>query len=366
MKNSVLFQYMKHKAALIFLVLNKNQHIIEANNYAIELIGNDILNKSINEIALDFSKSIDFKLIVNDESKRHLLNIITEKGLPQTYYFTFMHTDSETIAIGETNSSEIEDLRMSLVSMNNELSNLTRELHKKNAELIKLNDLKNQFLGMAAHDLRNPIGIVLNYSEYLLDETSDTLNDEQIELMDTIKNTSRFMVNLLNDLLDISSIESGKLTLDLAPSDISKFITTNCALNQVLAIKKNIKIVSEIESSLPLITMDENKMVQVLNNLITNAVKFSLPNTEILVKAIKSEDKLVISESDQGQGIPQNEIKNLFKPFERTSVRSTRGEKSTGLGLTITRRIIEGHKGTITVESTVGIGTTFSIIIPYQ
>jgi signal transduction histidine kinase len=151
----------------------------------------------------------------------------------------------------------------------------------------------------------------------------------------------------------------------MAQTDISKFITTNCILNQVLAIKKNIKIKTEIQPSLPLIMLDENKMVQVLNNLITNAVKFSLPNTEILVKANKSEDKLVISVSDQGQGIPQNEIKNLFKPFERTSVRSTAGEKSTGLGLTITRRIIEGHKGTINVESTVGQGTTFSITIPY-
>jgi signal transduction histidine kinase len=356
---------MKQKAALIFLVLNKNRQIIEANNYALELIGNDILNKSINEIALDFSKTIDFESMINDESKRHLINIISEKGLPQTFYFTFIHFNSETIAIGEINSSEIEDLRMSLVSMNNELSNLTRELHKKNAELIKLNDLKNQFLGMAAHDLRNPIGIVLNYSEYLLDETAESLNEEQIEFLDTIKTTSRFMVNLLNDLLDISSIESGKLTLDMAQTDISKFITTNCILNQVLAIKKNIKIKTEIQPSLPLIMLDENKMVQVLNNLITNAVKFSLPNTEILVKANKSEDKLVISVSDQGQGIPQNEIKNLFKPFERTSVRSTAGEKSTGLGLTITRRIIEGHKGTINVESTVGQGTTFSITIPY-
>jgi len=365
MKNSILFQYMKHKAALIFLVLNKNRQIIEANNYAMELIGNDIINKSINDIALDFSRTIDFESMINDESQRHLINVITEKGLPQTYYFTFIHIDSNTIAIGEINSTEIEDLRMSLVSMNNELSNLTRELHKKNAELIKLNDLKNQFLGMAAHDLRNPIGIVLNYSEYLLDETSETLNEEQIGFLDTIKTTSNFMVNLLNDLLDISSIESGKLTLDKSDTDVSKFITTNCALNQVLAAKKNIKVISEIQPSLPHIMLDENKMVQVLNNLITNAVKFSLPGTEITVKARIADDKLIISVSDQGQGIPQNEIQNLFKPFERTSVRSTAGEKSTGLGLTITRRIIEGHKGTINVESTVGKGTTFSITIPY-
>mgnify|MGYP003822399533 FL=1 len=111
-------------------------------------------------------------------------------------------------------------------------------------------------------------------------------------------------------------------------------------------------------------SFDRNKITQVLNNLITNAIKFSWPDTEITVEVRKEQDYIITGIIDQGQGIPSDEINNMFKPFQKTSVKATAGERSTGLGLAITKKIVEGHGGKISVESLVGKGTKFSFTLP--
>lgn len=247
--------------------------------------------------------------------------------------------------------------------LNNELVAMQRELAKKNVELEQLNALKNQFLGMAAHDLRNPLSVILAYSQFLKDEAAPALNAEQIEFLDTIRASSEFMLGLVNDLLDVAQIEAGQLQLDVQPIDLVALVRRNVARNRVLAAKKHIAI-ELTETPLPALPADAAKLEQVLNNLLSNAIKFSPPHTTIRVDLARDDANVVLSVRDQGQGIPPNELDKLFKPFQKTSVKSTGGEKSTGLGLAIVKKIVEGHRGKIWVESQVGVGTTFFVALP--
>ncbi|MDQ3819188.1 MAG: HAMP domain-containing histidine kinase [Acidobacteriota bacterium] len=251
-----------------------------------------------------------------------------------------------------------------LTRLNNELVTAQREVIKRNIELERLNELKNQFVGVAAHDLRNPLHVIEGYSKMLLDNLFGELTPEQRKFISVIRRNSDFMLKLITDLLYISKIEAGKLQLELKETDLISLVERNVELNRLLAEQKQINILFTREDDIPPLVVDPPKIEQVLNNLIGNALKFSNPNTSVLVRASRREKEAVISITDEGQGIPADEIDRLFIPFENLSVKSTWGEQSTGLGLAIVKRIVEGHGGRIWVQSEVGVGSTFSFSLP--
>jgi signal transduction histidine kinase len=251
-----------------------------------------------------------------------------------------------------------------LSRVNNDLANLEREMVKKNVELEKLNEQKNRILGVVAHDLRNPLGVILTYSEFLEADASDVLNAEQREFVATIKQTSEFMLRMVTDLLDITAIEAGHLNLDRQPTDLAEFVLRIVSLNRVLAARKEIAVELDPPPALPPIALDRGKIEQVLNNLIGNSVKFSRRGSVVRVSLRSLEEFVTVAVNDQGQGIPSSDLPELFKAFGKASVRSTEGEQSTGLGLAIVRNIVEGHGGHIGVESEVGKGSTFSFTLP--
>jgi len=253
-----------------------------------------------------------------------------------------------------------------LMRVNNDLANLQRELFRKNVELAAMNEQKNQFLGMAAHDLRSPLGAIMSYSEFLEEEAGPQLTEAHREFITTIKDSSHFMLGLINDLLDVTQFESGKLKMELRPVDLLDVARRNLALNLVLAAKKQIRVALHPGLPLPPLLADRGKIEQVLNNLLSNAIKFSHVNTDVSVHISREDRYAVITVADQGQGIPDEDLPKLFKPFSRTRVRSTGGESSTGLGLSIVRRIVEGHGGSVGVKSQVGKGTSFCVRLPFD
>ncbi len=251
-----------------------------------------------------------------------------------------------------------------LSRVNNEFANLQRELAKKNAELAKLNQLKNRIIGVAAHDLRSPLSVIISYAEFLESDAAQTLTERQRDFIKTIQRTSEFMLHMVTDLLDITAIEGGTLTLDRRPADLLALMRHNITLNAVLAARKAITIELDAPTSLPDIAFDSGKIEQVLNNLISNAVKFSHRGRAVYVSITAADSVATVAVRDQGQGIPEADLPKLFKAFSTTSVRSTAGEQSTGLGLAIVRNIVEGHGGRIWVETEVGRGSTFSFTLP--
>jgi PAS domain S-box-containing protein len=239
------------------------------------------------------------------------------------------------------------------------------EVEQKNAELAKLVEFKNLMLGMAAHDLRNPLAVVSAASSFLLDDAGKALSEaKKTDFIRRINANGEFMLKLIDDLLDVAKIESGQLDLELAAGDLCGLIEENLTMNRMLAEKKGIRLDFAPEYGLPLSRFDRRKVEQVLNNLVSNALKFSALGTVVTVQASRANGTVVVSVRDQGQGIPAKELDKLFKPFGTTSVRGTAGEKSTGLGLAICSKIIEAHHGRIWAESEPGIGSSFSFSLP--
>ncbi|MES2765324.1 MAG: hybrid sensor histidine kinase/response regulator [Bacteroidota bacterium] len=242
------------------------------------------------------------------------------------------------------------------------------KLQSVNEQLQHLNKEKNEFIGMMAHDFRNPLAAIKEFSKFLLDDAKEgvtSLDADQVEFITRIKSSSEFMLRLMNDLLDLSKIESGTVSLTPQKVNFKELVTEVVAINSMLAEAKKIKIQLQASENLPEeITIDPYKMEQVLNNLITNAVKFSYPETTVRIYLRTDNPGVLFTVEDEGQGIPSSELENLFKPFTKLSVQSTAGEKSTGLGLAICQKIVAGHGGRIWAESKVGVGTKFHVCLP--
>ena len=239
------------------------------------------------------------------------------------------------------------------------------EIKEINEQLLELNETKNKFLGIASHDLRNPLYIIRSFSEVLKDESLGKLNAKQKELLERIFNSSDYMKSLLENLLDISKIESGKIELDLKVQDLNLLVKTQFELNQLLAQKKDIQLHLQLKE-IPKVPFDENAVVQVIGNFIGNAIKFSPPNTNIFILTEKLENSVRFSVKDEGPGISDEDQKLLFGEFQKLSAKPTGGEKSTGLGLAIVKKIIHLHGGEVGVQSKLGDGSTFFFKLPIK
>lgn len=260
------------------------------------------------------------------------------------------------------------DITRAKIQVFEELFHRQEDLKAANAELVKvnqqledLNSQKNYLLGMAAHDLRNPIGAIAQLSQILL---SGQVTNEQARFLTAIRESSDYILRIIEDLLDVSKIESGKMSLDIQPTDVRALLARSLSIHRLIADKKGIRIELTENLSTAYLYMDAIKIEQVLGNLLSNAIKFSPRGTVILVYAQEQNDQLVISVRDQGPGIPVDEQHKLFRGFQTTSIRPTEGEKSTGLGLLICAKIVQAHGGAIHVQSAPGTGSTFWFTIP--
>jgi len=239
------------------------------------------------------------------------------------------------------------------------LKNLVINFAKAERELRELNELKNKFLGIAAHDLRSPLTSILGFSDILIDEEAGPLTENQKEFLEIINKTGKEMLTLINDLLDVSAIESGKLELSLKPASLKEILKDRIRIYRIVAESKEITL-NESLSEIPEVLIDSNRIVQVIDNLISNAVKFSPSGSNIYITLGQKDNMIKVSVKDEGPGISEEDQTKLFGEFQKLSAQPTGGEKSTGLGLSIVKKIIQSHNGTIEVKSKVSQGTTFN------
>lgn len=239
------------------------------------------------------------------------------------------------------------------------------EIQEINIQLKELNELKNKFLGIASHDLRNPLYLIKTFSEVLKDGTFGKVNEKQKEGLQKIFNASNFMQGLLENLLDISQIESGKIDINKVLQDLNECAKQQVELISLLADKKNIEIHFD-PGELPPVPYDTRAISQVLGNFIGNAVKFSPAGSKVLVTTEKLDDVVRLSVHDDGPGLSKEDQQLLFKEFQTLTARPTGGEKSTGLGLAICKKLIHLHNGQVGVSSELGKGSTFYFSIPLE
>ncbi len=231
--------------------------------------------------------------------------------------------------------------------------------------LEKLNALKNKMLGMAAHDLITPITGVQGLSSILKEGDAGELTTQQKEIAQAIFSASNDMLTLVTDILDVSTIESGLLSIEKEPVQLNDIVARRLTLAGLTAARKSIELHHNLKQ-LEEIHGDPKRIGQLLDNLLSNAIKFSASETTIHISTKKMENKVLLIVKDEGPGIAEEEIEQLFTPFTKGSASPTGDEPSHGLGLHIVKRIASAHNCSVDVASSLGNGTQFTISFPLE
>ncbi len=255
-----------------------------------------------------------------------------------------------------------------LSSINNQLSTFQRELARANARLRTVTEEKDRVLGMVVHDLRNPLSVVVANLSLLRDDCRIEALLDIVEMVDDMVASTEAMKTLLSDLLDVVAINAGRLELRRAPADLGALVRASVRRNGFLAGAKGtlVRFVDDRPAGAATeVDVDERRLGQALDNLLSNAIKYAPPGRAIdLTTRILDGGMCAIEVRDQGPGIADADLPKLFTAFGTTGARPTGGETSTGLGLAITKRIVEAHGGTIEIDTKVGAGSTFRVLLP--
>lgn len=240
---------------------------------------------------------------------------------------------------------------------------LFRELETKSAELEVASRHKSEFLASMSHELRTPLNAVIGFSEVLLDRMFGDLNERQDEYVRDIWNSGRHLLELLNEILDLSKVEAGQMVLEPSTFPVEDAVEYTVSLIRERAARHGIALSVEVGDDVGTIETDELRFKQVVLNLLSNAVKFTPDGGRVEVRAERSADELLVSVSDTGVGIPPEDRERIFESFQQGG-RGLAREEGTGLGLTLSRRIIELFGGRLALESEVSQGSTFTFAIP--
>jgi signal transduction histidine kinase len=274
------------------------------------------------------------------------------------------HRNAQVLIVCEQNMRELEHSNRELASLVEEISGLRRDLLKQKRNLteatVRLSEMnrdKDLWLGTVAHDLRTPLSTIQMLSQIIGTPGLDRARSSTA--VGTIQRALKTMLGLIDSLLDASAIERGALKLRPTDVAVEALVDAVLELNQPIAAAKGIALVSQLDPAAQHGWFDPNRIEQVLNNLISNALKFSPPKTRVTLGARRKEAMLEFWVEDQGMGIRSSEIGAAFEEFSQTSTRPTAGERSTGLGLAICKRIVSQHGGSMSVQSEPGRGSCF-------
>ncbi len=260
--------------------------------------------------------------------------------------------------------AELEEKREQLEQVNSRLEESNRELNEANAKLRELAELKEEFLALTTHDLRSPLTVISGVISFFTSGRLGDLSPEQKNMVAMMERNTQNLIELVNDLLDASKLESGTMRLDLTSTDFHTLARELREAMDPLAREKEIELIELLPSELPMLRADRAKLRRILVNLLSNALKFTPKGGRVEVRAEPEGAMVRISVTDTGVGIPAEDIARLFDKYEQARSRATRSEKGTGLGLYITRQLVELHGGKISATSEVGKGSTFTFTIP--
>ncbi|MDQ1610449.1 MAG: hypothetical protein QOG00_380 [Pyrinomonadaceae bacterium] len=261
---------------------------------------------------------------------------------------------------------ELEEKREELERLNGQLTASNAELNEANARLHELAEMREEFLAVTTHDLRSPLTVISGVISFFTSGRLGELSPEQKNMVSMMERNTQNLIELVNDLLDAAKLESGSLQLELADVDLPALVHEICEPFEQLAREKGLTLRQEnAPADLLPVRADRPKLRRAVVNLLSNALKFTPTGGSVTVSAERvGGDAVRLSVTDTGVGIAADDLPSLFDKFEQARHRATRGEKGTGLGLYITRQLVELHGGTINVESEVGRGSTFSFTLP--
>jgi signal transduction histidine kinase/CHASE3 domain sensor protein len=262
-------------------------------------------------------------------------------------------------------SDEVQLSNEELQTMNEELQAQQHELAEGNRKLSEVSRTKSEFLANMSHELRTPLNSVIGFSEVLQDQMFGPINEKQQEYVNNILTSGRHLLSLINDVLDLSKVESGKMVLDLSAFSLWETLEASLIMLRERALKGDIDLHLDLEPQTELgIVADQRKLKQILFNLISNAVKFTPAGGTVSVTARRDGSFIEITVADSGKGIRKEDIPKLFHAFTQLESVYTKEYEGTGLGLALTRQLVELHGGRIWVKSEPGCGSRFNFTIP--
>jgi len=241
---------------------------------------------------------------------------------------------------------------------------LFKEIQQKSAQLEIANRHKSEFLANMSHELRTPLNAIIGFSEVLLQKMFGELNEQQADYLEDIRSSGRHLLTLINDILDLSKIEAGRMELELAPFSLVAALNNAVTLVRERAQSHGIKLQLEVAPEVDRVIADERKVKQVVVNLLANAVKFTPDGGTVTLRADRDDGRVRLAVKDTGIGIAPEDQQRIFEEFQQAGTQTEKSREGTGLGLTLSRRMVELHGGTISVDSAPGKGSTFTVALP--
>ncbi len=292
-----------------------------------------------------------------DEEDRNLLMAVAEQA-------AIAIDNARMIKALEEQEKRLEDQNERLAQQNQELDNQRQQLQLQNLQLLEAARMKSQFLATMSHELRTPMNAVIGFSQLLLRQRQTPLTPQQSDMLERILNNAKHLLTLINEILDLSKIEAGRLELKLEAFNLVSLLKTTSDELRALADEKHLALRIHADLQNPNIINDSVRLRQILVNLLSNAIKFTdNGSVEVKVKEI-SPNRLLLTIKDTGIGIAEDDLEHIFEEFRQLDQTITRRYSGTGLGLAITKSLVELMQGTIDVESQLGQGTTFRIELP--
>lgn len=301
--------------------------------------------------------------------------VLTKPLIDLTQKVSQFTAGSVKVRVKIKEKDEIGNLAESFNNLMERIKSYTESLEAKNEELSEIGKLKDEFLANTSHELRTPLHGIIGIAESMIDGATGELNQEQILNLLMITSSGRRLSNLVNDILDFSQLKHKNIELQIKPVAIRELTNVVLTLSQPLALKKSLQLINSISSEVPDVNADENRLQQVLYNLIGNAIKFTESGiVEVSAMVVhtaqsswirkKQRGILEVTVSDTGIGIAADKLERIFESFEQADGSITRNYGGSGLGLAITKQLIELHGGTIQVKSTLGRGSRFIFTLP--
>ncbi len=323
-------------------------------DYIMPNMKGDILLKRIHAIAPRTVKV----MLTGQADKEAVIKAVNYANL---YRYIAKPWDKEdlVLTVSEAIKSYFKDKQLD--EQNRALKEINAELSAKNEALVKLNQEKNEFLSIAAHDLKTPLSTIIGLVEEIQESFDELSKEEIIQLTNIVLMGSDRMFQLITNLLDVNRIESGKLNVSLKVFDILPLLKSLMTEYAPKALKKNIRLQCQCQEKEYLALADEKLVNQVLENLMSNAIKFSPQGKNIFVRITKNEQYLLCEIEDEGPGLSESDKQQLFCKFTQLASMPTGGEDSTGLGLFIVKKLMEAMKGIVWCESKLGQGAKFIV-----
>lgn len=345
---------------------DRNSHFLGCNYQFLKILGLSDISELVGKTNLDISKLQETaKRFMEDDQKV----ITTGKSLLGIEQVIALE-NGEKIWL-ETNKAPLQDSDNQIIGLVGTLQDITERkriadnLQESNRQMAKATRMKDEFLANMSHELRTPLNAILGMSEVLLEQIFGQVNSRQEKAIKLIEKSGKHLLDLINDILDLSKIEAGKFQLDFNNVSVIKLCTNSIGLVEQMANQKNIILNNHITTNIKIIWVDERRIQQILLNLLSNAIKFTPPGGQVSLLVSEEDNQIVFSVVDNGIGIAENDIDSIFQPFIQIDSSLSRQYTGTGLGLALVKKIVDQHQGSISVNSKIGEGTCFTIRLPY-